>query len=170
MKLYKRNEVGTIETFYLDSTYGWTMNFTDQTATSPVPPGAAVWINTPPGQSVDRTVFTGFEHGTSSVVRLYQDAWTLFSWPFGVRREADLGTDSERGWGFSAAGAREGTSRRNSDVIYHPVEQKYLWLDGDGRWNVWGGSQDGNITFVPGDAYFYFSTGTNFNWTPLPRQ
>lgn len=169
-KLYKRDAGGTIETFWLSSTFGWTEFGDSFSATSPVPSGAAVWINTPPGQTADRTVFTGFEHSTSAVVRIYQDSWTLFSWPFATRTAAQLGTDGESGWGFAASGGTGGTSRRNSDVIYHPQEQKYLWLDQAGDWQIWGGGAASAVSFEPGDAYFYYATVTNFNYRPLPRQ
>ena len=140
-------------------------------ATYTIDPGRGVWVKTKPTDpGTSNTIFSGQTHTNAGPIAMTSNTWILFSWPFASHQFESEGTSGNKGWQFDAQGGTGGADWNSGDRMFMQWNAIWynLYMGTNGRWYNQNSIEITPVALEHGRAYYYYSQGPTFNWTPTP--
>lgn len=160
----------TWETYILNSATQWAdMGSPGIPSSNPVSKALSFWIRSRFGPADTNALYTGLVITNAQTFTFASNKWHMFAWPFSAPRLESDGVGPEQGWGFQAAGGSGGANHLLADQIFIGSSNQFrlLYMGTDGRWRNLDGTAASTDRLEAGEGYYYFNSGTTFNWTPV---
>jgi len=163
---YLLDAAGNWAMCYLDAGGAWRDYISGNVTNTHVLPWQSFWIKRRNGGSTSYPVYSGYCFTNVSPVTFRSNDWHMITWQLPLDRKESDGV--QQGWGFAAAGAKQGGSWLNSDVLTvgDGSGLRFYYLNTNGRWCAVGQTiPAANVDFHLGEAYYYMHRGTGITWT-----